>query len=92
MKTPLKFQRQGIYEEHARLTGKVLAPHEGYIRENNGDWIISDADGERIASVAFKGKARRGETWNAPDPVGQATAELIVKAVNEYVERTAKKV
>jgi hypothetical protein len=84
--TPWKFERMPEYEERAKLLGKPLADHEGYFRDNDGSWVIQDNEGNRIASVTFKGKAKRGETWNAPDPEGQANAELIVKAVNAYVK------
>lgn len=77
-----KFEPQADYTENARLLGKVLEGHEGYFRENDGSWIITDENGERIAAVQFKGKAKRGQTWCAPDPEGQSNAKLIVQSVN----------
>lgn len=82
--TPLKFERQDVYEEHAKLTGKALEAHEGYFRENDGSWVIADKDGNGIITVRFQGKAKRGQAWNAPDPEGQALARNIVKCVNAH--------
>lgn len=79
----LKFERNPDYEENARILKKTLADHEGYPRENDGSWIIQDADtGLGIITVRFQGKAKRGQAWNAPDPEGMAIARLIVEAVN----------
>lgn len=90
MKTPLKFERLEGYEERARILKQPILAHEGYFRENDGSWVIQGSTGARVATVQFKGKAKRGERWNAPDPEGQANAELIVVAVNEYAARHAK--
>lgn len=85
-----KFERMESAEEFVKLKGETLAEHEGYYRDNNGDWIVgfsnegADEDdmdiGGRIAAVSFKGSAKRGQTWNAPDPEGQANARLIAAA------------
>ena len=81
---PWKFVQQSVYLEKAKLFGTELPEHEGYSRENNGDWIVTADDkygmGVRVASAAFRGKAKRGSAWNAPDPEGQATARLISAA------------
>lgn len=82
----LKFERLSAYDEHAKITHKMLLPHEGFPRENNGDWVILEANGERFGTVTFKGHAKRGETWNAPDPEGQSRAQLLVHAVNSQQE------
>ena len=76
---PWKFERQDIYVEHALVTGKALADHEGYFRDNSGDWIISSAQG-RIADATFKGTAKRGHGYETPDPEGMANARLIAAA------------
>ena len=81
-KRPWKFERRPEYVERARLLGQELQPHEGYFRDNDGSWIILDATGERVCTVAFKGKAKRSEAWKAPDTEGQAIAEFIVNVVN----------
>ena len=80
----LRFQRQEIYTENAKILGKELGEHEGYFRDNNGDWIIGDSEGNRFCVVAFQGTAKRGEKWNAPDPLGMERARLIVRAVNNF--------
>src|SRR5687768_12240135 len=74
---PWRFERMESAEEFAALKGETLEEHEGYYRDNNGDWIVTFRDpeddmGGRIAAVSFKGKAKRGETWRAPDPIGMA--------------------
>jgi hypothetical protein len=85
-KTPWKFERMPEYEERVRMLNRPLADHEGYFRDNDGSWIIQDSEGNRIAAAIFKGKAKRGEAWNAPDPDGKSNVELIVRAVNAYVK------
>lgn len=84
-----KFERMESAEEFAKLKGETLAEHEGYYRDNNGDWIVTFADpddeiGGRVAAVTFKGKAKRGETYRAPDPIGMARARLIAAAPELY--------
>ena len=79
---PWKFERQEIYAQHAKMTGKQLEDHEGYFRENDGSWVIADADGNGIITIRFQGNAKRGQAWNAPDPEGQANAAFIVTACN----------
>jgi hypothetical protein len=76
------FERQTIYEEQAKLTGEALQPHEGFNRTNGGDWIITDETGRQACIVPFRGTAKRGQLWNAPDPEGQALARLIVEKFN----------
>ena len=76
---PWKFERLAGAEELARLRKQTLAEHEGYFRENNGDWVVTSED-ERIASVTFQGQAKRGQGYAAPDPRGQANARLISAA------------
>jgi hypothetical protein len=79
-------------EEFARLKGETLEPHEGYYRTNSGAWIVTasetDEDGYQvggpIAEVMFKGKAKRGEAYKAPDPEGQANARLIAESPELY--------
>lgn len=81
---PLVFKPQDTYIENAKILGKPLEAHIGYMRENDGSWIISDSSGMRFAIVPFCGKAKRGEAWNAPDPEGMEHAEFIVRAVNNF--------
>ena len=84
---PWHFEQGKSALELARLQGKTLDPHEGYFRENDGSWIITygdpddmESDCGQVCRVTFQGKAKRGEAWQAPDPVGQATARLIAAA------------
>ena len=53
-------------------------------RDNDGAWIIVGSDGNRVAVASFKGTAKRGNAWNAPDPEGQANAQLIAAAPEMY--------
>jgi hypothetical protein len=78
----LVFEPMSVYQEKVRLTGKPLEPHEGYMRDNDGSWKVSSPDGP-VLSVAFRGKAKRGEAWNAPDPEGQAIAFEVVRRYNQ---------
>lgn len=92
---PWKFERGESAIELARLKGETLAEHEGYFRGNSGSWIVTfsatdtDDEGEfevggQICEVAFKGQAKRGEAYKAPDPEGQANARLISAAPELY--------
>lgn len=76
---PWKFERMQGYEDRARILGQPLAEHDGFYRDNNGDWVVGGGDG-RIAAVRFQGKAKRGEAYNAPDPEGMANGRLISAA------------
>jgi hypothetical protein len=78
----LKMERHNGAEKLAKLVGVPLAPHDGYLRENNGDWIICTEDGVGIIRVAFQGTAKRGEGYKSPDPVGQAMANRIIDLWN----------
>lgn len=81
----LVFERDEAYTESARLLKKELGEHEGYPRENSGDWIVLIEAPEgcnRFGTVSFRGAAKRGKTWNAPDSEGQANARRIVAAWN----------
>lgn len=78
-KGPWKFQRMDSYEQMAALQGKPLAEHEGFFRTNGGDWSVGTDEGP-VAQAIFKGKAKRGQAWCAPDPEGQANARLIAAA------------
>lgn len=83
------FARMGSAEEFADLTGRPLAEHEGYYRANNGNWIVvcRDPDGESggpVCEVTFRGTAKRGQAYGAPDPVGMARARLIAAAPDLY--------
>lgn len=85
---PWVFEQAESALELARLKGETLAEHEGYYRTNDGGWIVTyrskDEDGYdvggQICVVSFKGSAKRGQTYNAPDPEGMATARLIAAA------------
>lgn len=68
---PWRFARMEDAEKLAVLQHRDLAEHEGYFRENNGDWIVGykNEHGQgRIAGVSFKGTAKRGQGYMAPDP------------------------
>lgn len=83
---PWQFERMDSAVEFAALKGEALEEHEGYFRDNNGDWIVTWKDpdpegyGGRIAAVSFKGSAKRGQAYGAPDPEGMANARLIATA------------
>lgn len=54
-------------------------------RENNGDWIILIGEGDnqrRFGTIAFQGKAKRGQGWATPDPKGEALARRLVEIWN----------
>lgn len=78
------FEQFDGYDALHKLKGTTPEPHEGYFRTNDGSWAVGwkgdDGDGGRIALVDFKGKAKRGEAYCAPDPEGQANARLIASA------------
>lgn len=82
MKLPLSFERNENFEKQMKFLKREYGEHEGYARENDGTWIIRDADGYGVIRVAFQGKAKRGQGWNAPDPEGMKIARMIVSAVN----------
>ena len=65
-----------------KILGKEYGEHEGYIRENDGTWIITDADGNGVIRVNFQGKAKRGQGYAVPDPEGMKLARMIVEALN----------
>lgn len=89
---PWALNRMDSAVEFAALKGETLEPHEGYYRTNSGAWIVTasetDEDGYQvggpIAEVTFKGNAKRGEAYKAPDPEGQANAHLIAAAPELY--------
>jgi hypothetical protein len=87
MKLPLKFERNEGFEEQMKTLGRSYGEHEGWPRDNDGSWIITDAEGFGVIRVAFMGKAKRGQAWNAPDPEGMKLARMIVKSVNETYGR-----
>jgi len=81
------FERMGSVVKIAALTGERLEEHEGYARDNNGDWIVTfrnEDDSGRIAAVSFKGTAKRGQAYGAPDPEGMANAHLIAAAPDMF--------
>ena len=82
MKIKLRFQRNSGFEEQMKILKRPYGDHEGYPRENDGTWIITDADGNGAVRVTFRGKAKRGQGWNAPDPEGQELARRVVAAFN----------
>lgn len=84
VKLPLKFERLPEYVEAERLGVRKLNEWEGYPRENDGSWIITDADGVGVIVVRMQAKAKRGHGYNTPDPDGMRIARLIVRAVNKY--------
>jgi hypothetical protein len=77
-----ELRRNPDYEKLAAMQKRELGIHEGYQRENNGDWIIVDETGTRVALASFRGQGqtKRGSAWNSPDPEGQANARLIADA------------
>ncbi len=75
--------RRSIKPEDAALL--KIPEHEQYARGNDGSWGVftsPDDAGEfhKIADACFRGKAKRGEAYRAPDPEGFANARLIAKA------------
>ena len=82
MKFPLSFERNEGFEEQMKILKREYAEHDGYTRENNGDWIIRDADGYGVIVVRFQGEAKRGKGYSAPDPEGMTIARMIVSALN----------
>lgn len=80
----LRFEPQDIYVESAKLRGKPMEPFEEYFRDNNGDWIVGIVDGGRFCAVTFQGKAKRGQTYNAPDPEGFENAQRLTLAWNAH--------
>jgi hypothetical protein len=84
MRLPLRFERNRGFEEQMKILKRPYAEHDGYPRENDGTWIILDADGVGVVRVAFQGEAKRGQGWCAPDPEGMAFCRLIVEAVNGH--------
>jgi hypothetical protein len=89
---PWSLNRMDSAVEFAALKGETLAEHEGYYRANSGAWIVTavqtDEEGFQvggpICEVSFKGEAKRGEAYKAPDPEGQANARLIAAAPELY--------
>lgn len=89
MKLPLRFERREGFEDQMRILKRPYGEHEGYARENDGTWIILDADGYGVIRVAFQGEAKRGKGWDAPDPEGMKLARLIVESINGTVKLAA---
>jgi hypothetical protein len=75
-----KFVRIEGHEERAKILGHKIEAHDGYYRDNDGSWAVTDAEGNQVARVTFKGKAKRGQGYCAPDPEGMANARLIAAA------------
>jgi hypothetical protein len=50
------------------------------MRGNDGSWYVTIPGVGQIASVAFKGSAKRGTAHEAPDLEGMANARLIASA------------
>lgn len=76
-KAPWKLAFNSDVADIASLRGKTLEPHEGYLRHNNGDWIITDATGRGIGCANFQSEAKRGTAHLAPDPVGQMVGRIM---------------
>ena len=55
------------------------AEHERFFRYNDGGFAIS-TENQNVAQVTFKARAKRGQAYCAPDPVGLANARLIAAA------------
>ncbi len=79
---PWSFKRMEGYEEQCRILGRPVEDHGGYLRHNDGAWVVMNTQPEPgpIASVTFRGVAKKGQAWNAPDPEGQANSRLIAAA------------
>jgi hypothetical protein len=80
---PWKFEPMDGFDDLHKLKGTTPEPHEGYFRSNGGDWAVGYEDG-RVCLVDFKGKAKRGMGYIAPDPEGMANATLIAAAPEMY--------
>ena len=76
---PWELKRILNFERDMKILKREYAEHQGYIRENDGTWIITDKDGQ-VARATFKGEAKRGKGYDAPDPEGMANARLIAAA------------
>ena len=83
----LKMERREGLTFLAKRQGRELEPHEGYLRGNDGSWRICDEDGYGVITVLFQGKAKRGQAYDAPDPVGQAMAFRIIELWNANEEK-----
>lgn len=81
---PWKFERMDGIEDQFRILKRELLPHDGYFRTNDGSWSVTDSNGDPVCRVLFKGTAKRGQEWDAPDLVGQARARLIAAAPDLY--------
>ena len=81
---PWVFTQQSHAKEYADLTGQPLEAHDGFMRTNEGGWIVThgdiDEDGGQLCIVTFKGSAKPRSAYSAPDPEGQANARLIAAA------------
>lgn len=75
-----KFERMQGFDDLHKLKGTLPEPHEGYFRHNDGSFVVTTEYGGPVAAVTFKGKAKRGQAWNAPDAEGMANARLIAAA------------
>lgn len=84
---PLRFGPQAVYVEMAELKkAPVEPPHITHNRENDGAWVIKDANHKRLFTVAFQGKAKRGQAFNAPDPEGYELAKLLVDLLTKHTK------
>ena len=77
---PWQFKRTEGFEEQMRLLKRQYAEHDGYVRSNDGTWYILDSEGNQVAMATFKGEAKRGKGYAAPDPEGMQNARLIAAA------------
>ena len=72
----------------ARMKGVDLPPHEGFMRQNDGDWLlcIQYPDGERngFATIRAVAESKRGQGYVTPDPEGQANAFEVVRRWNAF--------
>jgi hypothetical protein len=80
---------EGMTAEQAAKWDALMAERNQPSRDNDGSWIIvagraGTESYTRAAAAAFKGTAKRGQTYCAPDPEGFANADLLVAAVNAY--------
>lgn len=82
--------RQSAVIELAKMKGHDLQLHEGFMRDNNGDWAlgIQHPDGERtgFAMIRAVAESKRGRESDTPDPEGQANAFEVVRRWNAFPE------
>lgn len=86
------FDRSSAAIELAKLRGETLGEDDGYYRNNDGSWIVTfknlegDVDDDmlsgQLCTTPFRGTAKRGQAYTAPDPEGRSRARRIAASWN----------